>query len=259
MRIALGQLHMNWEDKDLNKIKCERFIQEASANCADFIVFPEMTLSGFSMNVEEIAERAEESATLFFFKKMSRIYDMTIGFGYAEKTEGKARNKMIVVQNGRIILDYTKLHPFSMGEEGQYFEGGTKLSAMTVGGVNFGAFVCYDLRFPEIFTASARFVHAILVIANWPASRDDHWRALLKARAIETQCYIIGVNCVGEIDGIKYRGSSMILDPYGVQITPDMATEGIIIGDIDPYLVEEYRKDFPVLADRRPEFYRELL
>jgi len=258
MKIGLGQLSTVWENRDENKIKCENMIVEAEKAGVDLIVFPEMTLTGFSMNLKKVAEPGKESSSVLFFKKMTRKYDVAIAFGYAVLGEVKAKNRLCVVVGGKVLLEYDKIHPFSFGQESEYFSGGCELARITMDGVGFGAFICYDLRFPEIFQASSKKNHAIIVIANWPKSREDHWRILLKARAIENQCYIIGVNRTGTGDHIVYNGGSAIIDPNGIQITPETSREELIIGDIDTSIVDDSREHFTTKKDRREKLYREL-
>lgn len=115
-------------------------------------------------------------------------------------------------------------------------------------------FVCYDLRFPEIFQAVSDQSDLMVVIADWPASRADHWLALLKARAIENQSYMAGVNCVGDIDGLSYSGDSSIFDPLGQMIGTLHGQEGIVVCDIGED-AERLRQKFQMKCDRRNDFY----
>jgi predicted amidohydrolase len=121
--------------------------------------------------------------------------------------------------------------------------------------MKMSAFICYDLRFPEVFQAVSGDASVILVPANWPASRKDAWRCLLKARAIENQCYVVGINCVGRQQEIDYSGYSGVIDPTGACIHEMPEEEGMYLCDIEND-VKEYREKFPLKADRRPELYR---
>jgi omega-amidase len=112
-------------------------------------------------------------------------------------------------------------------------------------------FVCYDLRFADEFWAMAEHTDCYVVVANWPSSRRAHWQALLVARAIENQAYVIGVNRVGEGGGLHYSGDSRIIDPLGEILAAGAGGETILLADVDPVVVAETRKRFPFLADRR--------
>ncbi len=121
--------------------------------------------------------------------------------------------------------------------------------------MNIGCFICYDLRFPEIFQVSSKKNQVIIVIANWPKPRIMHWDALLKARAIENQAFIIGVNRAGEGNGLLYEESSVVYSPYGERVTKK-SQEEIIYADIDIEEALRYRKEFPLKNDRREKFYK---
>ena len=122
-------------------------------------------------------------------------------------------------------------------------------------GTTLGAFVCYDLRFPEIFQISSEKSEIIFVIANWPKSRIDQWDTLLKARAIENQVFMVGVHRTGEGDGLHYNGHSAIYSPNGEAVTTIREEECLLIGDINPEEIKEMRKTFPMKNDRREELY----
>jgi predicted amidohydrolase len=119
-------------------------------------------------------------------------------------------------------------------------------------------FVCYDLRFPELFQIASRKAHLITIAASWPAERKEHWITLLKARAIENQCYIAGVNRIGEGNKVQYEGNSIIVNPYGEIISEAILGEGIVSANVETSAVEKYRKDFPLKKDRRVELYKQL-
>ena len=115
-------------------------------------------------------------------------------------------------------------------------------------------FICYDLRFPELFRAVSDKVSAVIIPANWPAKRSKHWKTLLQARAIENQVYILAVNCQGDMNGQYYSGDSCIINPNGDILDSLSDCEGVIHFDL-PDDVEQYRNSFPVLKDRRPKLY----
>lgn len=154
MKIALVSLNQVWEDKKANLDLCEKYIQKASDENVDLIVFPEMTLTGFSTNIGLTAEDFENSETIQTFSLLAKQFNIGIVFGVVIKNENKALNKsMFVNNNGEVLGDYTKIHPFSLAGEDKFFNAGNKLSIVNFQGVDFGLTICYDLRFPELYTA----------------------------------------------------------------------------------------------------------
>jgi len=125
-----------------------------------------------------------------------------------------------------------------------------------VEGVSVTPLVCYDLRFPEPFRLAAKETDLFAVVANWPAKRREHWRTLLRARAIENQAYVLGVNRVGEGNGLVYAGDSAALSPLGETLAEASGSEAVLLVDVDPAAVREARATFPVLSDIRPSAYR---
>ena len=172
------------------------------------------------------------------------------------KTGVKNKNRYSIVdRTGNVVSSYVKIHPFSYSGEDEKFMGGNALSLFTIGEVSFSTFICYDLRFPELFRAVADKVHAVIVPACWPAKRSEHWKTLLRARAIENQVYVFAVNCVGDISGQHYSGDSCVINPTGDVLKMLSDREGVLTYDFKDD-VEDYRKQFPVLKNRRNELYR---
>lgn len=276
MKIALAQTDIIWEDKKANLEMAEAFVKRAAEEKVDLILFPEMSLTGFTMNVEALGEYYETSSknmnndnshwnfnnTLEAIKQLSIKYSMNIGIGYIEKEleAPKGKNKYAVISKvGEIINNYTKIHPFTFGTESKYYFGGDKISYFNIDDFKLSTFICYDLRFPEIFQIASKDAELITVAANWPKARINHWVTLLKARAIENQCYIAGINRVGNGDGIEYNGNSLIIDPLGNVIGSLLdGIDGLIVAELNADLVHNLRKDFPLKQDRREDLYREL-
>lgn len=256
MKVALAQMDIIWEDKEKNKNKILDFITEAKGLNVEFIVFPEMTLTGFSMNIDLIGEINGE--TIEWFKDVAKHYSINIGFGCVEKIEGKTgKNKFIIVNaEGIIISDYTKIHPFSYGLEDKYYKNGENIELSKINEFTVSTFICYDLRFPEIFQIASNKAELIVVAANWPESRKEHWISLLKARAIENQCYILGVNRFGYGNNIFYSGNTMIVSPYGNILVECEGKELLLTYDIDIKEVLDLRNKFPLKNDRKVDIYK---
>lgn len=255
MKLAIAQTAIVWEDKEKNLEKAKKFIREAADRRADLILFPEMSFTGFSMNTSLTAEYHGETAEAV--RRMARTYHLAIGFGWVKAGVNKAQNHYTVIdREGELLSDYAKIHPFSYSDEDCYFEGGERLSSFVLGDVNVGTLICYDLRFPEPFQILAEQCSIIVVPANWPARRREHWKTLLKARAIETQCCLIGINCCGEQEGLDYSGDSAVFAPDGTAILDYQEEEGIYFVNI-PDNVKSYREEFPTRKDRKWELYQE--
>lgn len=126
--------------------------------------------------------------------------------------------------------------------------------------MTIGFTICYDLRFPEIFSALGNHCDLIINIANWPAKRVDHWNVLLKARAIENQIYIVGVNRTGmDGKGLEYVKSSQVINPNGEIASPITSEDGLDTFDIDPEYINKFKQTFSTIQDRKPEFYKSIL
>ncbi len=259
MRIALAQTEPLWEAKLENFRRAERFLKEAKEQRAEFILFPEMSMTGFSMHPEKIGERAEEPETLRYFAKKAVEYGLYIGMGYVEYREPKSYNRYAIISSkGEILTDYRKIHPFTFGTESVHYAGGDTLNFWKVGDWTVSPIICYDLRFPEVFQLASPQAELIVVPANWPEDRVKHFKTLLKARAIENQCYIAGINRVGHARTLSYSGESMVVDPLGKELAHGGREEALLVADLDLDMVRQYRAAFPAKIDRKPELYWKL-
>jgi len=256
MKIALAQINIAWENPKENLIKCENFIKNASEKKADLIIFPEMALTGFTMNINSL--KLKEEFILEWAKRKAFENNINISLGYGIKCGEKGKNKFCVVSPKNTILGlYTKIHPFSYSKEDEKYYKGNEIISCKVGEASITPFICYDLRFPEIFQIASKKSEIIIVIASWPKEREEHWVTLLKARAIENQCFIIGVNRVGEGDGLEYSGASLIFDPLGNSLNEKINKEELIIKDINLSSIKEVREKINIKRDRREKLYKE--
>ncbi len=261
MRVAGVQFHVAWEDPEENFARVTPFLEEAARTGAELIALPEMFATGFSMNVERIAGEAPRIHA--FLSRTSRRLGVTLVGGVVEKEERPegVRGKNLAVVYGPTGVreaTYQKIHPFSYGLEHRHYLGGDRLAHLEVRGVRVVPLICYDLRFPEVFRVRASRTDLIVVIANWPAARRFAWSALLVARAIENQAYVLGVNGVGHIGEYDCAGDSVLLDPLGQQLDGARNREGIVAGEVDPGQVRVVRDRYPFLKDRRRGVYRRL-
>jgi predicted amidohydrolase len=262
MRIALVSLDQRWHDKDANFARCEAFAAQARAAGSELLVFPEMTLTGYSMDVEAIVEPAAASPTVARFDALARRVGIDVIYGacLAGGPSLRPRNELRVARaDGAAIPPYAKVHPFSFAGEDRVLEPGASLGVAALQGVTLGTSICYDLRFPELYAAMAPRAAGAVVIASWPAARVSHWRALLVARAIENQFYAIGVNRTGtDGHGLPYERCSMVVRPSGEVVAPQVSDGELDVYELDLAAVERYRRAFPTIRDKRPALYPHL-
>jgi predicted amidohydrolase len=251
VKVALVQLDLAWEDPAENHRRAERRLNEAAAAGARLAVLPELFSCGFTMDTAKCAE-PEGGPTETFLRDVAAGLGMHVIAG-VPLLPGP-RNCAVWVSPAGEVRRYAKIHPFSFGEETKHYVAGDAIERWTVEGLRVTPFVCYDLRFPEPFRLAAADTDAFVVIGNWPARRAQHWRTLLRARAIENQAYALGVNRVGEGGGLVYEGHTAACDPLGETIVEAAVQEQVLVCDVAPDAVARWRETFPALRDRRPSY-----
>ncbi len=255
MLVACCQLDIAWEDKRKNHARVSALLDAAPLPPGSLLVLPEMFSTGFSMNVERIREEPEHE-TERFLAGLARERGLTVVAGVVtEDASGRGRNEALAIgPDGREIARYCKLHPFTYGGESQHFASGQAVVTFDWAGASVAPFVCYDLRFPEGFRAAVRKgARLFAVIANWPQERESHWLTLLRARAIENQAYVAGVNRCGQDPRLRYSGRSLIVDPRGEVMADAGGQEGLIRAQVDLEAQDAYRRAFPALDDMRTD------
>jgi len=257
MRVIGCQFDIAWEDKPANFDRVRTLFKNTSVEPESLIVLPEMFATGFSMHLERVMEPAQGPTQQFLSQLARDTGAYAVGGVVTPNVDGRGRNEALVVDpQGNEILRYCKLHPFSPGGEDRRYARGENTCSFTWGPFCVAPFVCYDLRFPEIFRHQTRLgAQVLVVIANWPASRNAHWQALLRARAIENQAYTIGVNRVGNDPKLAYAGHSLILDPRGETLAAAGESPQLVQADLPFGSLAEYREQFPALRDMRAEYF----
>lgn len=248
MKIGLFQYNIEWENKTENKKKIEKILENSPhKGKIDWLIFSEMTLSGFTMNTN-VSEL--DNSDRDFFSMLAKKYNMNISFGGVEN----GYNKFITLnRKGERINEYSKIHLFSFGKEDKYYKAGNNRTIFNLEGLRIMPAICFDLRFPYLFWEIAANIDAYVIIAAWPMTRVEHWTTLLKARAIENQAYCFGVNRLGFEGKIEYSGNSMAFDPLGQVIIDAKTQEGIAVNEIDinSEIVYQIRQKFPFLKERK--------
>lgn len=249
MKISLVQFNPVWEDKSKSMLRVLSILQRKS-NLGDIAIFPEMTLTGFSMNASSLAEKMCDE-TFVFFSGIARKYQTNVFAGLIEKENNNFFNSLIHIDSkGKLKAKYRKIHPFTYSKENKFYKAGNEIVITKVQDWRIGLSICYDLRFPELFRLYTKEkIDLIINIANWPDTRVEHWRALLKARAIENQCYVAGVNRAGDDPKLHYNGFSSIINPMGKEIVIGKDKELILTAEIEKDCVKEIRKKLPFLND----------
>lgn len=256
LEVVIIQMDIIWKNKQVNLRKVQELIEKAKPLPQSLVVLPEMFSTGFCMETEEIAE-AEGGYIEQAIAELSRKYKVCIIAGIALKIGNNKASNMAVVfsQDGKVLSRYAKLHPFSPSGENEHYEKGNDVVVFDYQGWKIAPFICYDLRFPEIFRRAAmRGAEIITVIANWPAERTAHWLPLLQARAIENLCYVVGVNRVGSSPKHNYAGFSAVFNPWGELFCKAESSEQVLKTSLSKEQLRSIREKFPALNDARKEF-----
>jgi predicted amidohydrolase len=220
------------------------------------ILLTETFSTGFSFDTPGIGE-PEDGPTSSFLVDRARHHGVWIGGSYPEvggdapPGDTRPSNTFALVAPDGTVHRYRKIHPFSHAGEERFVRAGTSFLTVDVDGLRCSLFVCYDLRFADEFWGLAPTTDAYLVVANWPAKRRLHWTTLLRARAIENQAYVVGVNRVGTGGGLDYVGDTTIVDPLGEVLGSAASVATVVTADLDPAHVAATRDHFRFLLDRR--------
>jgi len=252
MKVAALQFDIVWEDRTANYRKVRRFAEKAADAGADVLILSEMFATGFSMNPTVTIE-VPGGETAAFVQSLAREFNLNIVAGLVLRgNHGLGRNSALTIdREGNDIALYTKTHLIGILGEGMHHEPGDGPKPFTLGSMRCASFICYDLRFPELFRIIADKCTLVFVIASWPDARKSHWNILLQARAVENQFYVVGVNRIGRGGGLTFSGGTVIYDPLGNIIADGGDREGLIIGDVNSAKVAEVRNAMPFLKDRR--------
>lgn len=246
MKVTILQRDIMWADPQENVRRADEAIDRNAG--ADLYVLPEMFSTGFCTHPEGIAESAE-SATLQWMKQKAKATDAAIAGSVAVHEGGKYFNRFYFVKPDGSVVHYDKKHLFTYGGEHLRFTPGEERVVVEFRGVRMLLEICYDLRFP-MWARNHGDYDMILYVASWPTPRVEAWSALLKARAIENQCYVAGVNRVGIDPACVYCGRSVLIDPYGRTLAAcEDGKECEVTATIDMKELEAFRQKFPVLLD----------
>lgn len=256
MKVYCCQTDIVWEDKTRNFGAARALIDSAKPEPRSLVLLPEMFATGFSMNVPGIAE-GMKSETGDFLARTAREFSIYLTGGIVTPAaDGSRGQNQAVVFNpqGKEVARYSKMQPFSLGGEAKHYAAGREVGVFDWEGVKVAPFVCYDLRFPELFRRAVRKgAEMFAVIANWPVMRIGHWVTLLQARAIENLAFVAGTNRCGTDPKLQYNGRSLIVNEHGAVLADAEDGAKVIFAEVDPKAIRQWRSDFPALSDMRPE------
>src|SRR3954471_11439621 len=260
MRIAAVQHDIVWEDRDANFARLAPQVSRAVGAGAELVLLTETFSTGFSMtpgigepeggpSSQFLAAQAAEHG-VWVAGTCPEIAEGSGGVG-GEQTE-LPYNSFVLAGPDGTAHRYRKLHPFTHAGEHERFRAGEKPVSVEIGGLRITPFVCYDLRFANVFWDAAPSTDVYLVPANWPSPRRQHWQTLLQARAIENQAYVVGCNRVGrDGNGTEHAGDSRIVSPMGELLATAAGIETLVLADVDPVEVAATRDRLRFLPDRR--------
>ncbi|MGX1264869.1 omega-amidase [Rossellomorea marisflavi] len=258
-KIGLAQMDIRYGDPESNYREAEKWFQKAEREQCDILVFPELWTTGYDLKrIKEIADENSKK-TIDFLSRLAKQYRIdVIGGSVANKTASGIDNRLIVIDSkGHFVKGYSKLHLFKLMDEHHYLLPGNEDGLFTLSGEQMAGLICYDIRFPEWVRKHVLSGAKILFVsAEWPAQRIDHWKVLLRARAIENQCYVAACNRVGSDPDNTFGGSSLIIDPWGEILAEGSLQEELVTAVVNLDTVNEVRKQIPIFDDRLPDFYR---
>ncbi len=248
LHVSIIQTDIVWHNPEMNFRKIETLLS-SQGDSSDLIVLPETFCTGFTDHPEQLPENLNEM-TADWMRSMANRYSATVAGSFPFRTPDGFRNRMLIVSPDKSFQAYDKRHLFALGNEKEHYLPGSSPVTFKCMGWKIFPVICYDLRFP-VWCRNVSGYDVMLVVANWPLSRNLAWETLLRARAIENQSYVVGVNRVGtDANGIEYGGRSQVVSPQGVplKVFDDHQQSGQVI--LSAFELKKTRRIYPFLSDR---------
>ena len=250
LKTLLVQAQLRWKDPERNREHLERLVASAEGD-PDLAVLPETFTTGF-LGDADLPEEGMDGPTVAWMKSLAATRGCALAGSAVITEHGRRYNRLLFVTPEGSVAHYDKRHLFAFGGENRRYAAGRERVILAYRGWRINLQICYDLRFP-VWCRNRDDYDLMLLVANWPSKRARHWSALLEARAIENQCWVIGVNRVGEDgNGMQYPGCSVVHDPLGERVADLGTVEGARRVDLDLSAVERIREQFPFQADADP-------
>ena len=248
MKIALIQTELSWENPNENKALLQEKIN-AISQYVDLIVLPEMFTSGFTMNPKNIAQSMQGEA-ISWLKETAKDKDCAVTGSLVIEENGNYFNRLVFVFPSGEIQTYDKRHLFTLSGEDKVYTAGKDKLIVDYKGFKICPLICYDLRFP-VFARNIEDYDVLIYVANWPKVRMNAWDILLKARAVENLCYVVGVNRIGGDDNnYQYSGHSQVVDELGNYLIEPSEIEGVFTTVLNKNKMLETRSKLNFLNDR---------
>ncbi len=258
LSVSLAQMHIQLAEPERNFERAAAWIAEAARQGSRLILFPELWSSGYDLSNWQ-RYPSQNEVILESLRRTAREHHIYIGGSLLSHSGDRGRNRFSLIPPSvdDSVIQYDKLHLFRLMDEHNWLQPGDRMQTAQVGEVKAGMAICYDLRFPEMFRSYALAgVQMALIPAEWPSRRRDHWRTLLRARAIENQMFVVAVNAVGQTGDEDFGGCSAVISPWGETLAECAADqEQLLTVEIDPDEVQQVRQRIPILTDRRPDIY----
>ncbi len=257
LTISLAQMQIALADVRKNTKTFEDLTAEAARRGSHLVVFPELWSTGYALDQAREFGTALNAGTFAHVSTISTQHRISVVGSLLEKRGMEVANSAtFFAPTGKLLGVYRKIHLFQLMDEHKWLQAGASPLKMELPWGLTGIAICYDLRFPELFRRYAvEGVGLIIIPAEWPLQRIEHWRTLLQARAIENQCYMIACNAVGQTGDTVFGGHSMIVDPWGKIVIEAGETPALLTAEIELDLIEEVRRRIPVFEDRREDAY----
>ena len=259
LTVALAQMNIMLGESAANLAAARDWAAQAAARGADVLVLPELWTSGYDL--ARAGELADSPGTGAFAEvaALARQHSIAICGSQLARQPGRPTNTAVLYgADGALLGSYSKIHLFGLMHEDQFLAPGKAAPIIDAPWGRSALAICYDLRFPELFRSYAlRGAGVIFLPSEWPFPRLEHWRTLVRARAIENQCFVVACNRVGSDQASRFCGHSLVVDPWGEVLAEAAEDETLLVTTLDLALVGSVRARMSVLRDRRPELYQE--
>ena len=263
MKVALAQIDCSVGDVEANCAKITDFTEKASGKGCEVVIFPEMSDTGYDTSVIKHTASSWDERPFSIIQNAAVKHSIYVVCGLSERVENDVYNSVAILSpEGKLLGSYRKMHLFSPkpAHEDQCFTHGSSFTILSIGDFTWGFTICYDLRFPELYRVLAlKGADVFVNCSAWPIIRAVRWEVLTKARAIENEAYMLGVNRVGVDGGVELCGSSCIVDPFGTDIALGSTDqEELVISEVESEKITAARKSIRIFEDRRADLYGNL-
>lgn len=260
LRVGIMQINVETGNREANQNKVAAFLDKyyTKSEYTTAIILPEIWDVGYALSNKESVGDTDGLAAASFLGKLAREHNIWFvgGSVLAKSSRGYFNRALVINPSGELTASYDKVHLISIMDEDKHFQRGNKDCRFSIDGVLCGCVICYDIRFCEWVRGYAlNGTEVLFVSAEWPEPRIEHWRALLIARAIENQMYVVACNMTGATEKYNFVGKSIIVDPWGKIIYEAGKEEELALSLIDTEEVEKARSFLPVFKERVPDLY----